>query len=388
MPVSTAAPGRPDDVHALAGWLRTTLGGRIGEAAGDLHTAVGTAETGWRSSGGEAFRARTTRSAQGTDELVVTTTEAARALDDLAVGLQRAQAEMREIRLVAQAEGLGVDGDDILDPGPAPVDPGPLTIGPATTQAEVDDHAAAVQARTRWNRAEAAYTRAGDAAEAVGRHWSQVTLTALRNARTDIQTKWILTAGDMVGAGAQGLVAAKVRALQLESTRLRGQAEQYRLRAMNAPAGTPREVIYRDWDDSRRIAQRADDFDVRSGTLDRAGAKWGLRAGGVLAVGGVAYDIANGKPVEQAIVSGAVGFGASVAAGAAIGTFLPVPVVGTVLGAAGGAVVGLFASGAVDSLYEHGIGDVSAAWDAGVDAVTATGATIGELGSEAWDAIF
>lgn len=388
MPVSTAAPGRPDDVHALAGWLRTTLGGRIGEAAGDLHTAAGTAETGWRSSGGEAFRARTTRSAQGTDELAVTTTEAARALDDLAVGLQRAQAEMREIRLAAQTEGLQVDGDDILDPGPAPVDPGPLTIGPATTQAEVDDHAAAVQARTRWNRAEAAYIRAGDAAEAVGRHWSQVTVTAVRNAANDLSTKWFLAAGDMVGAGAQGLVAAKASALRSEATRLRIQAEDFRVRAAGAPAGTPREVIYRDVDDARRFAGKASDLDTRAGGLGRTGATWGLRAGGALAVAGVAYDIAHGKPVEQAVVSGAVGFGASVAAGAAIGTLIPVPIVGTALGALGGIAVGLFASGAVDSLYEHGVGDVGAAWDAGVDAVTETGAAIGDLGEEVWDAIF
>lgn len=257
MPVSTAAIGTPADVHALADWMRTTLGARIGETAGDLHSAVNTAATGWLSPGDEAFRTRTTRSAQRTDELARTTTDAARAVDDLAVGLASTQAEMHEIRLAAAAEGLQVDGDDILEPGPAPVDPRPMTIGPATTQAEVDNHALAVEARNRWNRASAAYTRAADAADNVRRHWTEVTLTTFRNVGNDISTKWFLTAGDMVGAGARGLVASNAGALDKEASRLRGQAEDFRVRAANAPAGTPASTIYGDVDDWRRLGRRS-----------------------------------------------------------------------------------------------------------------------------------
>ncbi len=110
--------------------------------------------------------------------------------------------------------------------------------------------------------------------------------------------------------------------------------------------------------------------------------------GGALAVAGVAYDIYNGKPVEQAVVSGAVGFGASVAAGAAIGTLIPVPVVGTAAGAVSGAVVGLFASGMVDSLYQNGTDSIGQAFDDGVKAVGDTGKTIGNLAEDAWHAIF
>lgn len=119
----------------------------------------------------------------------------------------------------------------------------------------------------------------------------------------------------------------------------------------------------------------------------------GVAGWGALAVAGVVYDIvATDKPADQAIVSGAVGFAASVGAGmatgAAIGTFIPFPVVGTVAGAIIGAGVGLFASGAVDALYENGIGAVGEAWDAGLDAVGETGAAIGGLLEDAWDAIF
>ncbi|WP_206510434.1 hypothetical protein C5142_23250 [Rhodococcus sp. BGS-1C] len=62
------------------------------------------------------------------------------------------------------------------------------------------------------------------------------------------------------------------------------------------------------------------------------------RLNGGLAVAGIAYDIYNGKPVDRAIVSGGLGFGASVLAGAA--------------------------------------------------AVADTGAAIGELATGVWDAIF
>jgi uncharacterized membrane protein len=107
-----------------------------------------------------------------------------------------------------------------------------------------------------------------------------------------------------------------------------------------------------------------------------------------LAAGGIAYDIANGKDFDQAIVSGGVGFGASVLAGAAIGTAIPVPIVGTAVGALGGAVVGVFASGAVDSLYENGIGAVGDAISDGASAVTDTGKALGGLAEDAWNAIF
>jgi hypothetical protein len=83
-----------------------------------------------------------------------------------------------------------------------------------------------------------------------------------------------------------------------------------------------------------------------------------------------------------------VGFGASVAAGALIGTAIPVPVLGTAVGAVGGAVVGLFASGAVDSLYQNGVGAVGDAIADGAGAVADAGKAVGGLIEDAWNAIF
>ena len=102
----------------------------------------------------------------------------------------------------------------------------------------------------------------------------------------------------------------------------------------------------------------------------------------------MAYDIANGKPVGQAVVSSRVGFGVSVATGAVTGSAIPVPVVGTAFGAVIGAGVGVFASGAVDSLWQNGIGDVGGAIADGAEAVGDTGEAVGGLAKDAWNAVF
>lgn len=393
MPLDTAVPGRPEDVHGLATWVRSTLGIQLGATAGQLNSATRTAATGWLGASGEAFRTRMDRGARGTDELATTAADSARALDDFAVGLQRTQADMNEVRLTAAAAGLAVDGDLILEPGAAPPPPGPPPVGPAATPEAVAAHADATSAVGRWQELDAAYRRAGEAALALRRHQNTLVVSALQNAYDDVTKKWFLSAGDMVGAGAGGLATYQAHALSTEAARLRELADTTRARATSAPPGTSRNTIFRDLDEATEFGRRADDLAGRSTRLSKAADAWGLRAGGALAVAGVVYDIvATDKPVDQAIVSGTVGFAASVGAGmatgAVVGSFIPFPVVGTVAGAVIGAAAGLFASGAVDALYEHGIGAVGQAWDAGLDAVTETGAAIGGLAEDAWDAIF
>ena len=81
----------------------------------------------------------------------------------------------------------------------------------------------------------------------------------------------------------------------------------------------------------------------------------------------------------------ALGGPVDVLAGAAIGTMIPVPVVGTAVGALVGAGVGIFTSGMVDNLFEGGsVGD---ALGAGWDAVEDTGEAIGDGLESAGDAI-
>ncbi|MGY2704213.1 hypothetical protein [Nocardioides sp. HB32] len=115
--------------------------------------------------------------------------------------------------------------------------------------------------------------------------------------------------------------------------------------------------------------------------LAKAGKSIPLKGSGALAIAGIGLDIAGGEDPVQATASGAGGFLASVGAGAAtgavVGSFVPVPGVGTAAGAVVGAGVGIFTSGAIDSLFENGP-DVGAAVDSGVDALEDTGGAIAD----------
>ena len=127
------------------------------------------------------------------------------------------------------------------------------------------------------------------------------------------------------------------------------------------------------------------------------------RALGVLGVAATGYsiydDIQSGESPAQATVSNVAAMGASIAAGAyiggVVGTAIPVPVVGTatgvVVGVVAGTVVGAFTSGVIDSAWENGLdslGDAGNAVMDGLGEVADTGAAIGNLAEDAWDAIF
>jgi len=49
------------------------------------------------------------------------------------------------------------------------------------------------------------------------------------------------------------------------------------------------------------------DAAAKAAQVENKGARVGLKAGGAIALAGIVYDIHNGKPVDQAIVSGGVG---------------------------------------------------------------------------------
>ncbi len=134
------------------------------------------------------------------------------------------------------------------------------------------------------------------------------------------------------------------------------------------PAHITKQLWYKDLDEAKRLASSADDLARTADDLRTTSKSLPLKLGGALAVAGIGYDIYTGKDPVQAVASGGGGFFASVAAGAGtgalIGTFVPIPGVGTAVGAVVGAGVGIFTSGAIDSLFENGP-DVGAAFDSG-----------------------
>ncbi|MFI6433217.1 hypothetical protein [Rhodococcus oryzae] len=385
MPIDTRIDGNPESIRAAASWLRTSLATETTSAVDQLYKARNLADAGWDGTAGDGFVARSTDSASKADELAAVIGEQAQAFDNSAADLQRSQDEMRAVRNAAAAAGLTVVGGVIEDPGPAPVDRGPAPSGDsvlalathAEAVAQVERHAALVRA----------YEVAQHGADAANEVWKLV-VQARANAWNDLNQKWFFVVGDLLNGVGAAFAAWNTSTMLKHAQFVDADALKYLNLARTAPAGTPAAVVYRDFDLSRTLAREADEIAEAAVQSETKAGRVGFRLGGGLAVASVVYDIANDKPVEQAVVSGAAGFGASVAIGAAAGTFIPVPVLGTAVGAVGGAAVGLFTSGVVDSIYQNGADDLGDALGDGVDAVADTGKAVGGLARDGWNAVF
>lgn len=388
MPIDTKIEGNPESVRGVSHWLRDSLGSAVSNAASQIYNARNSADAGWVGPASEAFRTRMTTGAERADGLSVATRDIAQDFDTFAAELQRVQDGMRTARENAAAAGLMVEGDLIHEPRSPPPAPGPEPTGAAATPEAVAAHNDAVTAQSSHTALMHAYNSAQHAANSA-RTVARLAADTLKNVWNDVTGKWFFLIGDLASGAAGTLAAAHSSILMKHSKFLAEESAKFLEMAKSAPVGTTASSVYRDFDISRAAAYSADDAAAAATKTDAASGRFALKTGGALAVAGVAYDvIANDKPVGQAVVSGAVGFGASVAAGALIGTAIPVPILGTAVGAIGGAVVGVFASGAVDALYENGVGAVGDAIGAGMEAVGDAGKAIGDLAGDAWDAIF
>ncbi|MFI7589862.1 hypothetical protein ACIB24_22555 [Spongisporangium articulatum] len=372
MPIDTGLPGDAGALRSLAGWLTGSLRGEIDRAAADYRTVVSDASTGWRGAAGEAFAGRVVAGETASGRLADGAGGAADAVTSYADGLAAAQRNLALIRDYAAAAGLPVAGDVIGEP--TPLGAGASPAASATLQTRVQTYNQALADTDRVNLE------------------VKVLQDALRNALADLRKKWFFTAADLIGGTAGDLLTeAHVSNLKTAAGELDDYAKTLRARAYGQSAEPGRVLdrgqFYDDLDRSAAAARDADGLAKSAEGAEKVGGRLMLGFGGALAVADAAYDIHNGKPVAQAVVSSGASFGASVAAGAVIGSFIPVPVVGTAVGALGGAAVGVFTSGMVDSLFENH-GDVADAIGDGVSEVGDAGKAIGHLAEDAWDTIF
>lgn len=355
MSIDTHVEGDPDSVRQVARWLRDRLAQTAEVAADGVFLARNRIDAAWDGPASEAAVPRLTAGAEGASKLSAAAREQAQQIDDFASALEKAGLMMAGARHDAAAAGLIVVGDVIEEPSSEDL---------------------AVAYGNALDTARSARDVEREAAEALTTVW------------TNPYVDWFFVATELVDAAAMSVVDVQVWALADKAKWLDAESERYFELARNAPEGTPAAVVYRDLDYAQTTAARAIDVAETAEDLGKRATRVSTRVGGGLAVAGVAWDIYNGKPADQAIVSGGASFAASVAAGAAIGTFIPAPVLGTVAGAGVGAVVGIFTSGAVDTLYEDGIGSAGDAVVDGWDALYDTGASIGDLATGAWDALF
>lgn len=385
--IDTEVKGSPGQVRDTADLLRTLVGPAAGAVGDTLVDARRGAEDSWSSPAGEAFTSRTSELVMPVDQLETFLREAAYGLDHLAGELEHSQRLMEAIRDDAAAAGLTVRGNVIEHPGPPLPEPGPMPV-------DADTHAAAAHAdqmnayNAQRARLDAFTAAAAEAAEvrsresAAARSWGE--LVAKRQ-----QGKVSFVAADLFVSTMQGIVSERGKRHEARSREL---LERSRRLAEGTGRISGYEARRAAFEEGRRLRGEAFRHQVAR-TADVTSSRKLGRLGGPLAVGGFIYDVAVlDKPWHQAAVSGGVGFGASVAAaaaaGAAIGTVIPVPFVGTALGAVVGTGVGIFTSGAVDSLFLDGEQSFGSAVDAGQKAVSDTLDSAEQLSKQLWGAIF
>lgn len=367
--------GDPASVIAAGAWLDDSLAPKVDAGSKALGDARRSAQGDWDGVAGEAFSSTMGQARSRSVDLGSAATSAAREITAFGRQLSSFQDRMADIRATASAAGLTVKGDEVMFPSPAPAEPADIPAGTEMPVDEARTHNAAVEA---WNAHQVLVT-----AWTTGERDSIEVQTELDACCTTLSDRYrgqsgpqvVLTAADIAGGVAGGVLTFKASSLRGTGTHFKGLSDTHLDRALRAdPAVAGRERWYRDVDDAKKLGRNADDLVRSADDLERTGKTMPLKVGGALAVAGIAYDIHNGKDPVQATVSGGLGFGASVAAGAAIGTLIPVPVVGTAIGAVVGAGVGIFTSGMVDNLFEGG--DLGDAAEAGLDAVQDTGGAI------------
>lgn len=311
---------------------------------------------------------------------------------------------MTGIRSDAAAAGLTVDGHVIQEPGLAPPAAGPAPTGDAATPAALAAHDQSVAAGESYARKVKAYEKAVAEAENVRTEWTAAVEQLNQQSNSVAAQAWF-SVTDIASATAAASVAHAQRSILLgHSKTLLADANQA-MRHVGAMHDsytgvvTDRTGMYQNLDRAKSATRAAATAADDAMKASRLGDRFALKAGGALAVAGVAYEISQGKDPVQASVSGAAAFGASVGAGALVGSAIPVPVAGTVAGALVGAGVGVFTSGMVDSLFENGADDIGGAIRDGADAVidvseairggaVDAGSAVAGGVKDAWNAVF
>lgn len=379
--IDTEIKGDPGEIRGLAADIRGSVAPAVAAVADSLVDARLGAEDYWRSPAGDAFTATVHGLVLPADDLAEYLSGAADALDALAGELEHSQRLMEAVRADASSAGLTVRGFIIEDPGPELPAPGPLAPGADGASAEA--HRQRAVAHAAQSEKVDAFTRAaGEASEIraketeAARVWGAVVGDKQQRKLgfTAVAFGLDVVAGESTLRGKKHLKSAaallsEARALSAQRASLTGFDERMaisaRTRALIGEAANAQEK----WRASTRLSQTM------------------ARTNGVLAVGGIAYDIVVlDRPWHEAAISGGASFAASVATGALVGSAIPIPLVGTVAGAAFGAGAAIFTSGVVDNLFE-GKG-VRQSIDAGSGAIADAIGTASDGARTVWKALF
>lgn len=389
MPINTRIEGDPESIRAAARWLRGNLSSSVHDCVTQIYKTRDNAEWSWQGEAGSGFRSKMSTGGKKGDELVADADLAGRSLEMFADDLQTAQVGMARAREIAGTAGLQINGDEILEPVPAPTAPQALSTDGSASPETVTAYNNAVTAQQAHALKAQAYNQAAeeanrsrgivDAAKEIG-----------KNTWDDITGKAPLQAADFVnGAVVGGLAAKHTSILKQQASRLMDESKSAAQRYLRSPGGSA-EARFQNARAYEKFLE-ADEVKRRAGSIGRRiGSKLPIIGLGITAAG-IGYDVSQGKPAGKAIVSGVGGALAAAGTGAVIGTAIGGPI-GTAVGAGVGLVAGVITSGVIDWGYDQLPQGVKDGIESGVkavgNAVGDAGKAVGSGVKKVWDSIF
>lgn len=397
----TKIDGVLNEIRFTATWLRDSMSIHASTLADTTYTQRSRVPSAWTSDASSSFVAELGHLGDAADGTASGAADMADEVDALAAALETAQSEMERARATARSGGLDVDGTIIRDAGNPPPDvPGLAADASPLEKAQYDQGVAAIE---EYDAKVAAWNAAIAIADDADADWHKAVerlATTWSSKGSDI----LALLNDLFTGFAGAAVQFRVSKWFAESAgTYHQQAGVYRLRAASyltdgyiAPG--ERSAYYDSLDRAAKQDLLADGSKFAESKVALRVSR-GLLALGVVATGvGIYTDIQDGESPAQAAVSNGGAFlaatGTGALIGAGVGSFIPIPIVGTAVGAVAGTIigagVGIVTSGMIDSMWENGvdnIGDVGEALSDGVDELVDTGEAIGDLASDAKDAV-
>ncbi|MGN5239682.1 hypothetical protein [Rhodococcus sp. SJ-3] len=348
MPIDTFIDGDPADISRIGDWLRHRLAQAIETTGDDAVAARRIANDAWDGDASEEFLREATALVHSIDVFRAGVLDVAGHFDQIAAALTSVPAEMAEICDRAAAAGLSVVCNTIADPAPQ---------SDETVLLAYNDAAAAAQdVHARWAREVAA----------VANRWASDAWAASFTTSTGLD---YLTAE----------LKQAVHGLAERADDLTRQSRQSMQFVVDLPDGTPYDEVRRLYGAAQGTADDLASTTAKHTQLADVPGRLAIGTGTLSLVAGVGIDYyGGGESLEQAVVSNSAGLGASIVAGALIGSALPG--LGTLGGALAGTVAGIFASGGVDYLYEESAQSWGGLWDAGRSELREAASALGDLG--------
>lgn len=268
--------------------------------------------------------------------------------DNATAALASVLADMAELCDRAAASGLSVVCNIIADPAP--------DSDETVLRAYNDAAAAAQDIHARWAREVAA----------VANRWAGEVWAASFTTSTglDYLTAELKKTVQGLAEYAEGLTRQSLQSMQF---------------VLDLPDGTPYDEVRRLYGAAQGTADDLAATTTRHAQLADVPGRMAVGVGALSLVAGVGVDYyGGGESLEQAVVSNSAGLATSIAAGALIGSAFPG--LGTLGGALAGTVVGIFASGGVDHLYEDSSAGIMSTLDAGGSELVEAALSLKDLG--------